>query len=68
MITFNNGHQKIIQVKLPDEIKEDTNKELLRITYIPEMPLIITTDKKDAEYIQEQVSKLVTELGHNLIK
>ena len=70
MITMDNGYGKIMEVTKSSEIKTETREinNILRATYSPQMPIIITTCKKDAEYISKQINNCISNLINDLMK
>ena len=68
MIILNNDHKKIMQVSINDTIHETVDEGFKRSMYVPELPRVITTNKKDAELIQKYANDFINKLSHELIK
>lgn len=66
MIILKNNN-KTIQISLGTEIKRNTSGNSV-FEYLPELPNIKCSDKKDAEYIQQKVNTFINEISQNLLK
>ena len=63
MTTLTGETGKTIQFSIGQAIYEGANN-----TYIAEMPIVICSNKKDAERIQEEIKTLIGNLSRELLK
>lgn len=67
MIILENEN-KNIKLKLNDNINVVTDKATGKLCYQIELPIVICSEKKDAEIIQQEVNTFVHKLGNKLVE
>lgn len=67
MIILENEN-KNIKLKLNDNVNVITDKATGKLCYQIELPVIICSEKKDAEVIQQEVNTFVHKLGNTLVE
>ena len=67
MIILENEN-KNIKLKLNDNINIVTDKATGKLCYQIELPIVICSEKKDAEIIQQEVNTFVHKLGNKLVE
>lgn len=66
MIILENEN-KSIKLKLNDNIKVISDNMTGKLCYQIELPIIICSEKKDAETIQQEVNTFVHKLGNDIL-
>ena len=68
MTTLNNKN-RAIQFSHSNVIHENKERTALcdTYTYLPELPVVICSEKTDAEYIQNKINTFIRELSHEIL-